>query len=84
MHRAAVSVAASFAPGMLQATTGAGAAVYYPPALTGLRGSHAGSLDVAHALRDGKRLPRDIGYGHTRQRVANAPFIESCQSRSIC
>src|SRR5277367_1439703 len=26
---------------------------YYPPALTGLRGSHAGSFDVAHALRDG-------------------------------
>ena len=26
---------------------------YYPPALTGLRGSHEGSYDVAHALRDG-------------------------------
>jgi len=26
---------------------------YYPPALTGLRGSHPGSFDVAHALRDG-------------------------------
>jgi spermidine dehydrogenase len=26
---------------------------YYPPALTGLRGSHAGSFDAAHALRDG-------------------------------
>jgi spermidine dehydrogenase len=25
----------------------------YPPALTGLRGSHPGSFDVAHALRDG-------------------------------
>jgi spermidine dehydrogenase len=23
---------------------------YYPPALTGLRGSHAGSFEVAHAL----------------------------------
>src|SRR5580704_9240995 len=26
---------------------------YYPPALTGLRGSHSGSFDVAHSLRDG-------------------------------
>jgi spermidine dehydrogenase len=26
---------------------------YYPPALTGLRGSHVGSFEVAHALRDG-------------------------------
>src|SRR5262249_55265406 len=26
---------------------------YYPPALTGLRGSHAGSFDAAHSLRDG-------------------------------
>ena len=27
----------------------------YPPALTGLRGSNAGSMDVAHSMRDGKR-----------------------------
>src|SRR5271167_3175588 len=26
---------------------------YYPPALTGMRGSHAGSFDAAHSLRDG-------------------------------
>jgi len=26
---------------------------YYPPALTGLRGSQPGSFDAAHALRDG-------------------------------
>ncbi len=26
---------------------------YYPPTLTGLRGSHAGSFEAAHALRDG-------------------------------
>jgi spermidine dehydrogenase len=29
----------------------------YPPALTGLRGSHDGSFDVAHALRDGTFWP---------------------------
>jgi len=27
---------------------------YYPPALTGLRGSHRGSFEAAHSLRDGK------------------------------
>src|ERR1700686_2773182 len=26
---------------------------YYPPALTGMRGSHPGSFDAAHTLRDG-------------------------------
>ena len=26
---------------------------YYPPILTGLRGSHPGSFEVAHSLRDG-------------------------------
>ena len=26
---------------------------YYPPTLTGMRGSHAGAFEVAHALRDG-------------------------------
>jgi spermidine dehydrogenase len=30
------------------------AAGYYPPSLTGMRGSHDGSYDVSHALRDGK------------------------------
>lgn len=33
------------------------AADYYPPALTGLRGSHAGAFETAHALRDGRRWP---------------------------
>ena len=30
------------------------AASYYPPALTGMRGSHPGSFEEAHALRDGR------------------------------
>jgi spermidine dehydrogenase len=39
---------------------------YYPPALTGLRGSHVGSFEVAHRLRDGTfweqaRRPTDTG-----------------------
>src|SRR5580704_6127962 len=27
---------------------------YYPPALTGMRGSHSGSFEAAHGVRDGK------------------------------
>jgi spermidine dehydrogenase len=39
---------------------------YYPPALTGLRGSHPGSFEAAHALRDGTfwdsvGTPQDTG-----------------------
>ena len=39
---------------------------YYPPALTGLRGSHVGSFEAAHSLRDGTfwdtaGAPRDTG-----------------------
>lgn len=39
---------------------------YYPPILTGLRGSHPGSFETAHALRDGTfwetaGKPRDTG-----------------------
>ncbi|MBS0395678.1 MAG: NAD(P)-binding protein [Proteobacteria bacterium] len=30
---------------------------YYPPRLTGLRGSHAGAFEAAHALRDGTQMP---------------------------
>jgi spermidine dehydrogenase len=35
-------------------------AYYYPPAQTGLRGSHDGSWEVAHALRDGKQWPEAV------------------------
>ncbi|MCZ6644306.1 MAG: FAD-dependent oxidoreductase, partial [Gammaproteobacteria bacterium] len=48
---------AVIAPRMLSAGEGARnasvAQEYYPPALTGMRGSHAGSFEVAHSLRDG-------------------------------
>src|SRR5258708_6061929 len=30
---------------------------YYPPLLTGMRGSHPGSFEGAHALRDGQTWP---------------------------
>ncbi len=35
-------------------------AAYYPPAATGMRGSHPGSYEVAHALRAGARWD-DLG-----------------------
>src|SRR5262249_3326872 len=34
-------------------TAAASSAEYYPPAQSGLRGSHAGSFEVAHRVRDG-------------------------------
>ena len=36
-----------------QAAAAQSSPTYYPPALTGLRGSHAGSFETAHSLRDG-------------------------------
>jgi spermidine dehydrogenase len=36
---------------------------YYPPVLTGMRGSHPGSFESAHALRDGKPSPAPVDTG---------------------
>jgi spermidine dehydrogenase len=33
---------------------------YYPPRLTGMRGSHPGSFESAHALRDGQAMPKPV------------------------
>ena len=48
---------ALIAPGWMSALgaepVGSGAQQYYPPAQTGMRGSHAGSFEVAHGLRAG-------------------------------
>ena len=41
---------------------------YYPPALTGMRGSHPGSFEAAHRLRDGAPLPSAAPDG------ANEPY----------
>ncbi|MCG8414969.1 MAG: NAD(P)/FAD-dependent oxidoreductase [Pseudomonadales bacterium] len=38
---------------------------YYPPTLQGLRGSHEGSFEIAHAMRDGQTWQSaDAGDGH--------------------
>jgi spermidine dehydrogenase len=47
-HEAPLPRAAQDAPG------------YYPPRLTGLRGSHPGSFEAAHALRDGAPVTAPI------------------------
>ena len=53
------AVAGSMLPGLAWEALGASTAAqdqpgYYPPALTGLRGSHPGSFEAAHGVRDGK------------------------------
>ncbi len=61
LNGVAVTAGAALMPWDLFARTGTGQAAvgpenspnYYPPALTGMRGSHPGSFDVAHSLRDG-------------------------------
>ncbi len=52
---AAAGVVASGAPSFSQAAVSAGeqSASLYPPAKTGMRGSHPGSFEQAHLLRDG-------------------------------
>ncbi len=47
------SAGAMLAPGALLGFEGEARAQRYPPGLTGLRGSHEGSFEAAHALRDG-------------------------------
>jgi len=43
--------------GLAEAVTGPDGELYYPPTRTGLRGSHPGSFEVAHALaREGKHF----------------------------
>jgi len=57
LNGVALTVGASMLPaysfGAFDATDAEKSPDYYPPALTGLRGSHPGSFDAAHSLRDG-------------------------------
>ena len=61
VHGIAAMAAAGAAPWSIAAGAADGspqdAAGYYPPLLTGLRGSHPGSFEDAHALRDGRAMP---------------------------
>jgi spermidine dehydrogenase len=67
LNGAAIAVGSAVLPGLLPGLAfGAEAAPqdkpgYYPPRLTGLRGSHPGSFEDAHKLRDGDlKLPESI------------------------
>jgi spermidine dehydrogenase len=44
-------------PEMVAGQGGTDNGTYYPPAKTGMRGSHDGSWEVAHAMRDGQSWP---------------------------
>ncbi len=62
LNGVSVAVGGAIARPTMKGSTAAGqtsTAEYYPPELTGMRGSHAGSFEVAHSLRDG----RDWGSG---------------------
>jgi spermidine dehydrogenase len=67
LNGAAMGLGVTLLPSSLSGRTGEGnASDYYPPALTGLRGSHPGSFEVAHSLRDGTfwdtaGTPKDTG-----------------------
>jgi spermidine dehydrogenase len=68
LQGALVAAATSLAGPLLKAYAAEGtgpqnASEYYPPALTGLRGSQPGSFEDAHALRDGRTpgSPKDTG-----------------------
>jgi len=73
LQGAALGIGATLAPlglGGCDLTSGAGGRVaaqdlpgYYPPALTGLRGSHVGAFEAAHALRDGTPQPVPVDTG---------------------
>jgi spermidine dehydrogenase len=72
MNGIAIAVAGAAGVGLSPARAaggpaeGAGAAPIYPPGLDGLRGSHAGSFEAAHRLRDGS--PFDISKAALRER----------------
>src|SRR6476619_1882813 len=64
LNGAALTIAAGLTPAAQLAAQPA----RYPPALTGLRGQHAGSFEIAHALaREGRKFP-----------IGGRPVEENC------
>lgn len=53
LNGVSVGIGGALAANYLPASWAETPNVYYPPALTGMRGSHPGSFDAAHAMRDG-------------------------------
>ena len=63
LNGVSVAVGGSLLSSPIARAMGLAGAAAYPPALTGLRGSHDGSWEVAHSLRDGNAWenPTDTG-----------------------
>ena len=53
LQGAALCIGAGLAPATAQDLAPQDRRGYYPPLLTGMRGSHPGSFEVAHQVRDG-------------------------------
>jgi spermidine dehydrogenase len=68
LNGVAVGLGSAFAANYLPASWAENRDIYYPPALTGMRGSHPGSFEAAHKLRDGSAWdadkPADTGEGY--------------------
>jgi spermidine dehydrogenase len=68
LNGVAVGLGSALAANYLPASWAENRGIYYPPALTGMRGSHPGSFEAAHKLRDGSAWdadkPADTGEGY--------------------
>ncbi len=65
---AGTALPAFVAPGIAAGAAAQDMPGYYPPALTGLRGNHPGSFEVAHSLRDGdfwSKAPQIVDSGES-------------------
>src|SRR5258708_31312357 len=81
LNGAAMAVGAALVPKSMQSITATADeqqnhSGYDPPTASGLRGSHPGSFEIAHSLRDGTfwknaatpvALPREIRSSHCRR-----------------
>ena len=66
LNGAAIAITGSLAfPWACRQVTPAAAPAPYPPTLTGLRGSHEGSYEVAHQMRDGRQWLDATATGET-------------------
>jgi spermidine dehydrogenase len=65
LNGVSVTVGASLLSSPAARAMGLASSIPYPPALTGLRGSHEGSWEVAHDLRDGKTWEDGADTGET-------------------
>ncbi len=56
---------------------------YYPPRLTGMRGSHEGSFEVAHEMRDGRTWDDAEDTGESYDLIVVGGRIERAGSRVV-